>query len=757
MRPLTGSGDWLERVVWLPADTGREKRKVAKAVQVVQRLFRAEGSDDMEVWSLANGHGDNPKKRLALVEALQAFLRYEDRSVARTGRLPSDTVLAPMLAAEAERLAQRIGLARLRRRVDRAVATLHHPIYPYQREGLDCFMRTGTLLLADDMGLGKTVQAIAAATTLWRLGQVKRGLLLVPAALKTQWLREWEEFSDAPAQVVDGPPEARARLYRGTREGFLIANYELVLRDLAGMRGFAPELMVLDEAQRIKNWATKTAGLVKQLRPPYRLVLTGTPMENRLEELASIMDWVDGRALEPKWRLVPWHTTAADGRKAIIGARNLDTLRERLSPVLLRRVRQEVLSQLPERTDTRVPVTFTEAQFDEHQALAQPILRLMRRAEKRPLTQAEFLRLMSLLTQQRIICNGLAQLQFAEIWPTYSQVRRPTPAQLRRLDSPKLLEFREMMSLIVGEQRRKVVVFSQWRRMLQLAQWAVQDVLADCGVRGAFFSGGESQKRRTQNIVDFHDDPDMGVLFCSDAGGVGLNLQRAASCLINLDLPWNPAVLEQRIGRIHRLGQTQPIQVYHLISEAGIEARMESTIGVKKALFDGLFDGSSDVVEFDHSASFLDQLEQVLDTEEDHAGDGEAAADDDPDLDDFEEALGGGDTDEWETPIGELAQAAPGRAAESSGSDPSSDGLGKADTDLEASADAGTGFRAGVSTDPVTGPQIERLFERLEIQRKPDGGVTIDAPPEAAQTLAALFTGMARLIAEAAPPTTEDN
>jgi len=732
VRPLTGPGDWLERVIWLAPLMPDIPRNRVQAVVNAQRCFKPNGED---VWPLKQGHGENPKKRLEVVESLRAYVRLDARRAERTGQVPSDPVLAPLLDAEAER-----------RRVDRSLASLHHPIYPYQREGLDSFLRTGRLLLADDMGLGKTVQAIAVVNTLWDLGLAKRGLLLVPAALKTQWLREWQNFSDVPAHVVDGSPEARRELYRTTRKGFLIANYELVLRDLDEMRGFAPDLMVLDEAQRIKNWATKTATLVKQLRPRYRLVLTGTPMENRLEELASIMDWVDSRALEPKWRLVPWHTTAADGRKVITGARNLDTLRERLAPVFLRRLRSEVLSQLPDRTDTRVPVTFTEVQAEEHDALSRPIRQIMQRAERRPLTQAEFLKLMQLLTQQRIICNGLAQLQFAELWPSFSTVKRPTPALLRRLDSPKLTELREMVSQLVVSGRRKVVIFSQWRRMLQLAQWVTQDLLADAGLRSAFFSGMESQKRRTHNIVDFHDDPNLMMLLCSDAGGVGLNLQHAASCLINLDLPWNPAVLEQRIGRIHRLGQKHPVQVYHLISEAGIEARMEGTIGVKKAFFDGLFDGQSDAVEFDRSASFLDQIKEVVDDEEDQSvlasattGDALEELDVLEELDALEEL--DGEAIQAPQAIGEPADVdaalATSRAAEDSG---------------QHAADQ----TSQTSPSLVTGAQVQQLLSRMEVSRRPDGGVTIDAPPEAAEALAAIFAGMAGLIAQAAPPATED-
>ena len=174
------------------------------------------------------------------------------------------------------------------------------------------------------------------------------------------------------------------------------------------------------------------------------------------------------------------------------------------------------------------------------------------------------------------------------------------------------MELRELIGQLALVEGRKVVVFSQWRRMLRLAHWATRDLLAREGVRAAFFTGEEGQKRRTQNLVDFHDDPACRVLFATDAGGVGLNLQRAASACINIELPWNPAVLEQRIGRIHRLGQRRPIDVYNLVSEPGIESRIADIVGSKQAFFTGLFDGTTDEVTFERSGGFLSRIERIV-------------------------------------------------------------------------------------------------------------------------------------------------
>ena len=184
---------------------------------------------------------------------------------------------------------------------------------------------------------------------------------------------------------------------------------------------------------------------------------------------------------------------------------------------------------------------------------------------------------------------------------------------LKGLSAPKLLELRQLVRQLVIDQERKAVIFSQWRRMLHLAHWAVADILGEQKLRAGFFTGAEKQRRRTQNIVEFHDDPEFRILFASDAGGVGLNLQRAANCVINLELPWNPAVLEQRIGRIYRLGQKQPIDVYNLICEQGIESRIADLVGNKQAFFKGLFDGDSDSVKFDQAGSFLSRVQKLYD------------------------------------------------------------------------------------------------------------------------------------------------
>ena len=232
-------------------------------------------------------------------------------------------------------------------------------------------------------------------------------------------------------------------------------------------------------------------------------------------------------------------------------------------------------------------------------------------------------------------------------------------------------------------------MFSQWKRMLHLAEWAVSDVLADSGSRAVHFTGDESQKRRTQNIVDFHDDPRARVFFATDAGGVGLNLQRAASACVHLDLPWNPAVMEQRAGRIYRLGQTKPVEIYSLVSIGGIESRIASIVGGKKALFDGVFDGASDEVLFEGGGgSFISRLQETLE----------------PVLE--PEAVD--EEDEAEPP-------------------------GDVSDQVEPPKDGRIDFMAGVS-----------------MQRMADGRLVLEAKPEVAAALASVFEGIAAMLKQQA-------
>ncbi len=195
-------------------------------------------------------------------------------------------------------------------------------LYPYQAEGALFAARAGRALLGDEMGLGKTVQAIAAAELMARHFGVQRVLVVCPTSLKHQWKAEFGRFADRPAQVIHGLRAQRQGQY--AEDTFCrIVNYEMLARDADLIDAWSPELVIADEAQRIKNWNTVAARALKRIASPYALVLTGTPLENRLEELISIVQFVDQHRLGPTWRLLDEHQLRDDAGR-VIGYRALD-------------------------------------------------------------------------------------------------------------------------------------------------------------------------------------------------------------------------------------------------------------------------------------------------------------------------------------------------------------------------------------------------------------------------------------------------
>jgi superfamily II DNA or RNA helicase len=464
------------------------------------------------------------------------------------------------------------------------------PLYPYQVRGALFAAYRGRCILGDDMGLGKTVQALAAAELLARERGIERVLVVAPASVKYQWETEIRKLCDRPVQVIEGNHPARRSQY-AQPTFYRLINYELVLRDLEELNAWQPDLIVLDEAQRIKNWESKISRAVKRLRSRYALVLSGTPLENKLEELYSIVQFIDDRRLGPAFQFLHEHRVL-DAQGNLLGYRNLDKIRERLEPILLRRTRAEVLSQLPARTDNTVYVEMADAQRGPY---AEQQFTLARLVHKKYLTEVDRRRILCCLANMRMLCDS-----------TFLCDRQTNV-------SPKLEEFAELLRELVHEGPHKVVVFSQWEMMLR----KTAEVLDGLKVGYATLHGNVPTKERRALLERFRDDPECRVFLSTDAGGTGLNLQ-AADTVINLEVPWNPAVLEQRIARVHRMGQHRPVRVINLVTRDSIEERVARTLETKRSLFEGVFEGTTDEVSLEALGrpSFLDTVRDLVAGEE---------------------------------------------------------------------------------------------------------------------------------------------
>lgn len=446
-------------------------------------------------------------------------------------------------------------------------------LYAYQREGALFAARAGRSLIGDEMGLGKTIQAIAAAEIMAREFGVERVLVVCPTSLKHQWEREIARFTDRRTTVIGGVRTRRAALYAGATTFFTITNYDTVHADLDLIGRWSPDLVILDEAQRIKNWNTRTARSVKRIASPYAIVLTGTPLENRLEELVSIVEFVDRHRLGPTFQFLAEHQVR-DEHDKVVGYRHLDRIGRTLAPLLIRRAKSQVLTELPERLDKNVFVPMTPQQQTYHDENREAVARIVAKWRRyKFLSEADQRRLMIALQNMRMSCDSTYLLD------------RVTDFGV------KADELVTLLGDILEQPGTKVVVFSQWLRMHEL----LVRRLEKRRIGHVLFHGGVESSRRKTLVDRFRQDDGCRVFLATDAGGVGLNLQHA-SVVVNMDVPWNPAVLEQRIGRVHRMGQQQPVRVVNFIAQGTIEEGMLSVLKFKKSLFAGVLDGGESSV-----------------------------------------------------------------------------------------------------------------------------------------------------------------
>jgi SNF2 family DNA or RNA helicase len=410
-------------------------------------------------------------------------------------------------------------LAKLKRGQDPTVGVLKTKLLPYQVRGAVFAACRGRVVLADDMGLGKTVQALAGAELLRRGKGIEKVLVIAPASVKYQWKTEIEKFTNHSAQVIDGLLPRRKELY-ASPTFFNLINYELVLKDFKYLQEMSPDLIILDEAQRIRNWTTTTARTIKELKSRYAFVLTGTPLENKLEELFSVVEFVDGRRLGPAFRFVHEHRIE-DEKGHLLGYRGLDSIQKQLAPILLRRTRQEVLKDLPERTDQIFRVPLTDEQAEPYHEQSDILAGLMRKWERQGwISEIDQKRILCCIQNMRMLCNSTFLFD--------KQTHH----------SPKLDEFREILRELAIEENRKVVVFSEYERMTFLAG----EVLRKLGIGFVSLHGGVPSHKRGALMAKFKDNPACKVFRLCARKWRSVHITRLSGKR-RIRCAWRPAVV----------------------------------------------------------------------------------------------------------------------------------------------------------------------------------------------------------------------
>jgi len=462
-------------------------------------------------------------------------------------------------------------------------------LFEYQRKGCRFAFVAGRSMIADEMGLGKTIQAIAVSQMLKRERGIERVLIICPTSLKYQWQSEIKRFTDSDSLVIEGNPLKRNEQY--AQDGFYkIASYHTVANDVERVLANDFDMIVLDEAQRIKNWNTKLAKAVKKMQTPYCVVLTGTPLENKLEELYSIVQFVNPYKLGPYYQFLHNYQLTNDTGK-VVGYKNLNEIGQMLADTVIRRKKSDVLLQLPDRMDKNLFVPMTEQQLELHEEYQSVVSKLVCKWQRMKfLPEQDRQKLLIALNMMRMSCDSTFLFD-----------------QKSRHDT-KIGELMSILSEYFEGNTEKAVIFSQWERMTRI----IAQELDALGINYEYLHGGVPSKDRKSLFDNFNNTAECRVFLSTDAGSTGLNLQ-AASLIINMDIPWNPAVLEQRIARIHRMGQKSSVSVLNFVSSNTIEHRMLSVLKFKTSLAQGILDNGENAIFVEDSKfnAFMKEVEQM--------------------------------------------------------------------------------------------------------------------------------------------------
>jgi len=450
-------------------------------------------------------------------------------------------------------------------------------LYNYQKLGVVYALTNGEgTLIADDMGLGKTLQAIAAALIRKAKGLAKNCLVITPASLKFNWPLEIEKFTDEKYVVIDGSPDERIAQWKRTDVFFIIVNYELLLEDLFGGRDFKAregdseaiiarkqdlkakaefrkkvladvrqrvfDIIITDEAQALRSHSSRRSINVKNLHSRFRMALTGTPMDGRLEELHSVMEFVYPGLLESRTRFLQKHAET-DFWGRITGYKDIETVRQRIAHCFIRRLKKDVLHDLPDKIYENRTVVLSPSERATYKALASKGHDATKDVEA-----------MVAVIRCKQFCD-------------HPELINETGT------GSKLESLREVLEEVVVENGHKVLVFSQYKQMVNL----LVRLFDKMNLRYLRIDGDTPKQARADFQKQFNEDPKLDIMIGTEAMSAGLNFT-AADIVINYDDNWAPAIMNQRSDRAHRLGQKNVVTVVNFICKDTIEERIRAVL-----------------------------------------------------------------------------------------------------------------------------------------------------------------------------------
>ena len=447
-------------------------------------------------------------------------------------------------------------------------------LHGYQKNGVTWLKRLRNFglggILADDMGLGKTVQAICALYEIHSSRKEHPSLIVCPTSLVDNWKEEIHRFEPSlRVATYVGTPSERRRLFAQKNDvDVIVTSYGLIQRDLEYLEKISFSYLILDEAQAIKNKETRSARSVKKLQSIYRLVLTGTPVENSLEDLWSIFDFLMPGFLGSHERFVQGYVRLQNREES--GA--IDFLKKRIAPFVLRRLKEDVLDDLPPISHLLYHCYLHDEQQSIYQKAAKKAQEeLISLVEKQGFEKTKLHVLATLTRLKQICCH---------------------PALVDPDTNCSSAKYQMLQDLLQGliESGHKTVLFSQYTKMLGI----IRKDLEALGIPFLYLDG--ATKNRLQLVKKFNQDPEIPIFLISlRAGGNGLNLVGADS-VIHYDMWWNPAVENQATDRVWRMGQTTKVSSYKLITKGTIEEKIVELQDRKKDIISGLVESDEDML-----------------------------------------------------------------------------------------------------------------------------------------------------------------
>jgi SNF2 family DNA or RNA helicase len=433
----------------------------------------------------------------------------------------------------------------------------------YQTEGVHWLERLRLMylngILADDMGLGKTLQTIVAIAQ-YHKQKKALSLIVCPTSLLYNWKEEFAKFDpELKVLVIDGVPSMRKRLIESmAKYDVIITSYTLLQKDIESYKNVAFGYAVLDEAQHIKNRGTRNARSVKMIQANYRLILSGTPIENSLDELWSLFDFLMPGFLSSYDRFVEKYVRISGAEQM----KNLEYLRKKVAPFILRRMKSDVLDDLPPVSEIIYHCQLSDVQQELYRSYAASARdELVRLVEREGFDRVQIHVLATLTRLKQICCH-----------PAIFAKEKAEPG-----DSAKYEMLLELLQTLI-EGGHKTVIFSQYTKMLQI----MKGDLEQKGIRFCYLDG--SSKNRLEIVKQFNEDGNIPVFLVSlKAGGTGLNLV-GADTVIHYDMWWNPAVESQATDRVYRIGQKRNVSAYKLITLGSIEEKIDEMQKRKKGL-----------------------------------------------------------------------------------------------------------------------------------------------------------------------------